>query len=270
MIKIGTAMLTLTLIATLAHADDYLSPTDERVRLSLGVMHVSSTTGIRLDSSQGLPGTSINAEKEFGLDSSDFEPAFQAMVRVGERHRLRFDYFTLDRSGQTTVGAGAPIVFRDVLLNPGDPVQANLSLRTLGINYEYSFLHSEKFEVAATIGINDTDISAQARVATQTRHVDQREDQAGPIPTIGLDSTYVLSKRFYIDARAQYFKLAVDHLDGSLGFYDLAALYRLRPNISFALGYTAAKVILDSRQTKDSGYFNFVSKGPEFFVRIAF
>jgi hypothetical protein len=267
MIKIGTAMLTLTLIATLAHADDYLSPTDERVRLSLGVMHVSSTTGIRLDSSQGLPGTSINAEKEFGLDSSDFEPAFQAMVRVGERHRLRFDYFTLDRSGQTTVGA--PIVFR-VVLQTGDPVQTNLSLRTLGINYEYSFLHSEKFEVAATIGINDTDISAQARVATQTRHVDQREDQAGPIPTIGLDSTYVLSKRFYIDARAQYFKLAVDHLDGSLGFYDLAALYRLRPNISFALGYTAAKVILDSRQTKDSGYFNFVSKGPEFFVRIAF
>jgi hypothetical protein len=268
MIKNGMAVLTLALAATQVLADDYLSPTNERVRLSLGFMHVSSTTDIRLDSSQGLPGTSIDAEDAFGLDKADFEPKFQAMVRVGERHRLRFDYFTLDRTGQTTLTA--PIVFRDVALQAGDPVNSNLSMRTLGITYEYSFLHREKFELAATIGINDTDISARARVATQTRHVNQQEDQAGPFPTLGLDSTYVLSKRFYLDARAQYFKAAVDHLTGSLGFYEFDALYRLRPNISFALGYTATKATLDSRQTKTSGYFDFGSKGPEFFVRIAF
>jgi hypothetical protein len=268
MIKIGMAVLPLALITMLAHADDYLSPTNERVRLSLGFMHVSSTTDIRLDSSQGVPGTPINAESLFGLDSSDFEPKFQAMVRVGERHRLRFDYFSLDRTGNTTLTA--PVVFRDVVLQTGDPVNSNLSMRTLGINYEYSFVHRERFELAATLGINDTDISARARVATQTRHVDQQEDQAGPFPTIGLDSTFVLSKRFYFDARAQYFKVSVDHLTGTLEFYELAALYRLRPNVSFALGYNAAKAILVSRQPKNSGSFDFDSKGPEFFVRIAF
>src|ERR1700692_232838 len=268
MIKNGMAVLTLALIATLAHADDYLSPTNERVRLSLGFMHLSSTTNIQLNSSGGLPGTSINAESVLGLDSSDFEPKFEAMVRVGERHRLRFDYFTLDRTGQTTLTA--PIVFRDVVLQTGDPVQTNLSMRTLGITYEYSFIHREKFELAATFGVNDTDISAPARVSTQTRHVNQTEDQAGPFPTLGLDSTYVLSKRFYLDARAQYFKAAVDHLTGSLGIYEFDALYRLRANISFALGYTATKATLDSRQTRTSGYFDFGSKGPEFFVRVAF
>ena len=268
MIKNSMTVLTLALIASLAHAEDYLSPTDERVRLSLGFMHLSSTTDIRLDSSQGVPGTQINAENVLGLDSSDFEPKFQAMVRVGERHRLRFDYFTLDRTGQTRLTM--PIVFRDVVLQTADPVNSSLSLRTLGINYEYSFLHRDRFELAATIGINDTDISARARVSTQTRHVDQRKDQAGPFPTIGLDATYVLSKRFYFDARAQYFKLAVDHLAGTLSFYELAALYRLRPNISFALGYASAKADLNSHQTKNSGFFNFDTKGPEFFVRIAF
>ena len=236
MIKNGMAVLTpalipaLALIATLAHADDYLSPTDERVRLSLGVMRVSSTTDLRLDSSAGVQGTPINAENDLGLDSSDFEAKFQAMVRVGERHRLRFDYFSLDRTGNTTLTT--PIVFRDVVLQPTDPVQTELSLRTLGISYEYSFIHRETFELAATIGLNDTDISARARVSTETRHVDQREDQAGPFPTIGLDATYVVSKRFYFDARAQYFKLSVDHLTGTLTFYEAAALYRLRPNIA--------------------------------------
>jgi hypothetical protein len=280
MIKNGMAVLTPVLAASLAltaslalfaapaHADDYLSPTNERVRLSLGVMRVSSTTDIRLDSTQGVQGTPVDAENDLGLDSSDFEPKFQAMVRVGERHRLRFDYFTLDRTGQTTLAG--PIIFRDVVLQAGDPVQTNLSLRTLGISYGYSFIHGEKFELAATIGINDTDISARARVSTETRHVDQSEDQAGPFPTIGLDATYVLSKRFYFDARVQYFKLAVDHLSGTLTFYEAAALYRLRPNISFALGYTAAKADLASRQTTNSGFFDFNTKGPELFVRIAF
>jgi hypothetical protein len=268
MIRNGMAVLTLALIANLAHGDDYLSPTDERVRLSLGVMRVSSTTGIRLDSSTGVQGTPIDAENDLGLDSSDFEPKFQAMVRVGERHRLRFDYFTLDRTGSTTLTT--PFVFRDVVLVPTDPVQTELSLRTLGISYEYSFIHREKFELAATIGLNDTDISARARVSTETRHVDQREDQAGPFQTIGLDAPYVLSKRFYFDARAQYFKLAVDHLNGTLTFYEAAALYRLRPNIAFAVGYTAAKADLASRQTKNSGYFDFDTKGPEVFVRVSF
>jgi hypothetical protein len=268
MIKNGMAVLTLALIAALAHADDYLSPTDERVRLSLGAMRVSSTTSLRLDSRTGVQGTPIDAENDLGLDSSNIEPKFQAMVRVGERHRLRFDYFTLDRTGSTTLAA--PIVFRDVVLQPTDPVQTELSLRTLGISYEYSFIHREKFELAATIGLNDTDISARARVSTETRHVDQREDQAGPFPTIGLDATYVMSKRFYFDARAQYFKLAVDHLSGTLTFYEAAALYRLRPNIAFAVGYTSVRADVASRQTTNAGYFNFETKGPEVFVRISF
>jgi hypothetical protein len=266
--KTGLGLAALALFATLAHAEDYLSPTEERVRLSLGAVHLSNKTDLQVNSSAGVPGTSINAEDQFGLDKSDWEAKIEAMVRVGERHRLRFNYFSLDRTGQTTVTQ--PIVFRDVVLQTNDPLKSDLSIRTFGITYEYSFLHGDKYEVAATLGVNDTDISARARVQTQARHVDQTEDQAGPIPTLGLDATYVLSKRFYFDARAQYFKVRIDQLDGSLGIYELDALYRLRPNISFALGYTSVRANLTSKQTKQSGFFNFNSSGPEAFVRIAF
>lgn len=263
-----TLTLTLTLVANRAHADDYLSPTEERVRLSLGFVHASSTTEIRADSSFGVEGTPINAENDFGLDKSSFEPKFQAMVRIDERNRLYFDYYDLDRTGQKTLTA--PIVFRDVLLDPGDPLQSDLSLRILSITYGYSIIHRQKFELALTLSVNDADISARARVTTQTRHVDQREDQAGPLPTPGLDATYVISKRFYVDARAQYLKATINDLTGSLEFYEFDALYRLRPNVAFALGYNAVKADLVSSQSKQSGYFNFDSKGPELFVRVAF
>jgi hypothetical protein len=265
--KSGVGLVALALFATLAQAEDYVSPTEDRVRLSLGVVRYSNKTDIQINSSTDVAGTPINAEDQFGLDKADYEAKIEAMVRVGERHRLRFDYFSLDRSGQATVTQ--PIIFRDVVLQPGDPLNADLSIRTFGITYGYSFLHSDRYEVAATIGVNDTDISARARVQTQARHVDQTEDQAGPFPTLGLDATYVVSKRFYIDSRAQYFRVHIDNIDGSLGLYELDALYRLRANISFALGYNAVRAHLSSTQTRQSGIFNFNSNGPEIFLRVA-
>jgi hypothetical protein len=254
-----------------ARADDYPSPTDERVRLSLGAMRMSTSTNLQLDSSANFAGSTINAEDQFGLPGANWEPKFQVMVRAAERHRLRFDYFSLDRTGNSQLALDAqPIVLKDVVFQPGDPIQTSLSLRTLGLSYEYSFIHRERFELAATVGVNDTDISLRARVQTQFRHVDQLEDQAGPLPTIGLDTTWVVSKRFYVDGRIQYFKANVDHLDGLLDFYELSAQYRLRPNIAFALGYSSIKAYVNSRKVGDGGYFDFVTKGPEAFVRVAF
>ena len=268
MMRIGTASLMLALLAAHAHADDYLSPTEERMRLSLGVIRTSSQTDLQIDSSTGLAGTPISAENQLGLDTSDYEPKFQAMVRVQERHRLRFDYFQLDRSGSNTITE--LIQFRDVVLQPGDPAYSTLNLSTFGITYEYSFFHTEKYEVAATLGVTETDISARVRVSTLTRHVDQSEDQAGPFPTGGLDATFVLSKRFYLDGRAEYMHLSYDNLSGSLGYGEFDVLYRLRPNISFALGYNFVRANLESTQASQGGYFDFNSKGPEFFVRVAF
>ncbi len=164
-------------------------------------------------------------------------------------------------TGSTTITE--PIIFRDVVLQPGDPAYSTLNLSTFSITYEYSFFHTEKYEVAATIGVTETDISARARVTTTTRHVDQSEDQAGPFPTGGIDATYVFSKRWYVDGRAQYMHLSYNNLSGSLGYGEFDVLYRLRPNISFALGYTIVRANLDSRQTTQGGYFNFTSKGPE-------
>jgi hypothetical protein len=181
---------------------------------------------------------------------------------------LRFDYFSLDRTGDAI--ATQPIIFRDAVIQPGDPMDTSLSIRTLGITYEYSFLHSERYELAATLGVNETDISAGVKVTTPSVHINETENQAGPFPTLGLDGTYVVSKRFYFDARAQYLKANIDDLQGSLAIFEADALYRLRPNIAFALGYSGTRAHLVSFQAKTSGYFNLNSSGPELFVRVSF
>ena len=62
-----------------------------------------------------------------------------------------------------------------------------------------------------------------------------------PIPTPGFAATWVLSKHFYLDGRVQSLHLHIKEYDGTLGTAELAALYRFRPNVSFALGYTEVK-----------------------------
>ena len=59
-------------------------------------------------------------------------------------------------------------------------------------------------------------------------------------------------------------------LDGSLGFYEFAALYRWRPNVSMGLGYNMVRVQLSSTKATESGYFDFNTRGPELFLRVAF
>ena len=266
--KQALALVALTLTAGAVHAEEYLSPTEERVRLSLGFFYYSSNTNLRVDSSAGTAGTPLVAEDDFGLDKHNFEAKFQAMVRVGERHRVRFDYFSLDRTGSKTLDQS--YVFKDVVLQPNDPLNATLSMRVLGVTYGYSFIHREHFEIAATLGVNVTDLSARARVTTAVRHVDQSIDQAGPLPLAGLDATWVISKRFYLDGRAQYARASISDFDGSLGFYEVDALYRLRPNIAFGAGYSLVKADLTDTKKGDSGIFDFDTKGPTAFVRVAF
>lgn len=250
-------------------AEDYQSPTDERVRISLGAIYVTSATTLRADSSVGVAGTTVDGEDELGLAKSVFEPKFEAMVRVDTRQRLSIDYFTLDRSGDAVVGSNK-IVFRNVVFLSDDPLQTTLNLRTLGLTYGYSFWHSETLEIAATLGAHVTDISAIAKVETPTRHIIQTEDQAGPIPTVGLSATWVVSRRFYVDGRAQYLTAHVDNIDGSLGIYELNVLYRYRANVSLALGYTDIRAHLASAQSTETGLFDFNTHGPQMFLRIAF
>ena len=266
----AAAMLaSLGLAARTCAADDYFSPTDERVRISLGAMYVTTSTNFQADSSAGVAGTNINGERQFGLGKSDFEPKFEAMIRVDTRNRVIFDYFTLDRSGDAIV-TGNPILFRDVTFLPGDPLQTQLGLRMLGITYGYSFWHSETLEIAGTLGVHASDISAEAKVETQTRHIIQTDDQAGPIPTVGIDATWVASRRFYLDGRAQYLHVHVGNLTGSLGIYEFDALYRFRPNVSFGVGYTDVSAHIASTQSSQAGVFDFSTKGPDMFFRIAF
>jgi hypothetical protein len=267
------AVIAATLLSALAsgaRADDaYLSPTQDRVRLSLGISQTNASTSFELDASDGTPGSVIDGENTLGLDPKQTVPEFEVEVRAGARHRLRINYSALDRDD--TRPLTTPLLqYGGSTLLLGDPVETNLSIRAFGLTYGYSFVHNDRLELAATLGVSDVDINSRVTVATATRHVDIIHSFAGPFPIPGLEATWVISKRFYMDAHAQYLKASINKLSASTNQWELHALYRLRPNISLALGYSSLTSDLISRKPGSMGFADFTARGPQLFVRVSF
>lgn len=265
--------LSLSLSASSALAeDDYFSPTNELVAISLGLMKLSPSTSLRLDNTTATgvaTGTTFNGESDLGLDRSRTEPKFEAAVRAGTRDRLFFDYLILDRDDTKTL-ANAPAAYGNIALLPGDPVQTDLMMRVFSVGFGHSFLRSEKFELTGLIAINEIDSNGSLRVQSATRHLYDEKSVAFALPTPGLAATWVIAKHFYVDAGAKYMKISIDHHTATLRIYDVDVFYRLHPNVALALGYSDSRLNLDSRQPGNSGAFNFDAKGPELFVRVAF
>src|SRR5450631_2293134 len=78
------AAAALSLPTAAARADgDYLSPTEDRVRVSLGIQQVGATTAFEYDNANGTPGSLIDGENLLGLERRRIEPKFEVEVRAG-------------------------------------------------------------------------------------------------------------------------------------------------------------------------------------------
>jgi hypothetical protein len=260
----------LSVLASNARADDpYLSPTEDRVRVSLGIAQTHATTSFQLDASNGSPGSVIDGENTLGLDPKKVVPEFEVEVRAGERTRLRINYGAFDRDD--TRPLTVPLLqYGGSTLLLGDPVETNLSIRAFELTYVHSFVRNDRLELSTTLSVSAVDVNSRVTVATATRHIDITHSLAGPFPIPGLEATWVLSRRFYLDAHAQYLKASIHHRSASVNQYELHALYRLRPNISFGLGFGSLTSDLASRRTGSMGFADFSARGPQLFVRVAF
>ncbi|MFO1466566.1 MAG: hypothetical protein U1F35_09030 [Steroidobacteraceae bacterium] len=124
----------------------------------------------------------------------------------------------------------------------------------------YSFIICDSFELAGTLGVNLLDFSARARVQRPTGASTSARTRPAPFlpePGRGLVDQPPLLPGRSCSTRA----LRIDQLDGSLGLYELSALYRWRANVALGLGYHKERAKLSSTKTTESGFFDLDTKG---------
>lgn len=242
------------------------SPITDRLALRGIYQQPSVTTDLRYDATAGTLGTQLSGEKDFGLDDELNQVTLELMFRMLDRHRIRADFFQLRRNG--TARMTQQVRFGDDTYAADDEVVTTSDIRFFGLTYTYSFIHAERFELSAGLGLHLFQV--EGMTAVPVRRLQQDFDAAGPYPTLAVDGTYRVTDRFSLNARAQYFGIGIDDVDGSLGIYHADVQFRAWRNLAFGLGYTKTALHVDSTDEGFAGRLFIDVKGPEAFVRASF
>lgn len=244
------------------------SPITDRFALRVSYFAPSVETQFRLDPDNPLlAGTDLVAEDDLGLADHESQARMEMIIRLRERNRLRVDYFKMSRFGDVVINR--QIVFGNDTFNVNDRVQSMLEWRALGLTYTRSFWRSERFEFGGGIGV--AFLEARARGAVTSRNIREERSEPGGFPTLALDGTWRISKRWSLNARGQRFSAHVNDFRGLMSEYHGDIQYRWREVFSFGLGYTKLRSAIDVLDNNDfSGRFDQKVSGPEVFIRASF
>ena len=242
------------------------SPITDRFAIS-GIYSAGTVSGdVRYDQSALVPGTSFRAEDLLGLQDKVNEGSVEVMLRLGERNRLRMDYFKLTRDGdvelnQTVVVGAATYIAKDQLVTHTD-------LRMPGLTYTYSFLRRERAELGAGLGIYVVQGEGSGEVTK--RRVRYTFDGVAPLPTLALDGTWRATDRLSLNSRVQFLFAHTHGVKGSFSHFHADLQYRAWKNLAAGIGYTRTQVLVNSFDPGNTGRVDFQFKGPEAFLRVSF
>ena len=225
-----------------------------------------STDGHVTDPNAAVPGTQISMENDLGLTPDVHQGRVEFMFRMRERLRMRVDMWEVNRSAL----ASPPITihYGNIVLLPTDLVTSTFDWRQIDMTGTYSLLQQKRFELGLGLGLHLIQASTDARV--YARGVHESFDGAGPFGTVALDGTFLITRRFSFNARAQYMSLNVNSNSGKLGDYHADVQFRWLPNIAFGLGYASTQEHVEVRNHNPNGEMRLDIHGPELFVRASF
>jgi hypothetical protein len=258
------------------------SPITDHFSALAGVYWITAKTHLRLDPSNagaGVTGTPLDAEQDLGLPASLTQGTAEFMFRLGNRSKVRLGYFEADRNGTATLAHD--VVFGDQVFAAGSKIRSSLDWRMFDLIYTYSFYRSERLEIGGGIGVYFVQVSAQA--TDQSTNQTQSDSAADPFPTLALDFTWRISRRWAFTAHGDYLKAklsqdanslanihASEQASGWLANLHGDVQYRWNPNFSVGLGYTTIRTSYDRSSGSFTGAFYMSFTGPQAFVRVSF
>jgi hypothetical protein len=227
-------------------------------------------TDVRIDPTTGVPpgtlGTPLNAERDLGLPARLHQGRVEFMFRMRERNKLRVEYYEADRSAAHTLANN--LVFGDQTFLAGQQVETSINWRSFGLTYTYSLYRSDTLEVGTGLGLFFLQAEAIGAVPATGQQTDK--SAAEPVPTLPLDLTWCISRRFALTARGNYVRAAVSGFNGS--FTDLHGdlQYRWNPYFSLGLGFTSMRASVSGDSGSIPGVVAMSFKGPEAFIRFSY
>jgi len=236
------------------------------LRLSFGAFDPRADTTIRLDSSAGGRGTSVNFEDTLDLPKDKYIGWFDGRWRIDQRNSLQFSYFGLNREGTRDIDR--QIQFGDQTFAASTQVTSRFDIGVARLAYGFSFFNDGRSEVTGLIGVHATRLRAQ--ISSSNGGQSEEAKGTAPLPVLGLLGVLGFSDRARVRLWADYFGIKYSDYDGHMTNFGATLEFDLGKNFGLGVGWLEYKLNLDATKPRLNGSFDLNIKGPLAYVNFLF
>lgn len=261
---LSCALGALLLGPALARADD------DRFTLRLGGMHAKAETAFSAET--------VFGGEEYAYESDRYElgektvPRVEGVVRLGNRHRLLFNYFRYGEDRDYALGED--IVLGDTTIPAGTTASFDTEFDLGGLVYDFAVVETPTTSVGLQIGAQRAKVAADLVVDSEGERYTARESENGTAPVVGVRLGFnTQDERWRFTVQGQY--LDADwgdfgDYDGDLSRANALVEYRFTENFGLYAGYDWFK--LNVRQHGSDGTIGLDQRfsGPIAGVTLAF
>ncbi len=269
--SIRLGLVVLGLVAAFApqtaRAEPFAGDVPDLVWIDVGGAFNDVTTDVAFRGPSGI-GATINFEDVLDLPGNKTTARMLGTVRISPKRRhIDFGYVSIDRSGARTLDED--ITFADHTIAQGAEVAARFSTQFMYAAFRYDFLHEDKIRISGSAGMTflrvKASLVADGAFVTDsngvpiTETVFRREgSQGAPVPMVGLNLDWALTKRLVVRTYTRFFKLNLDTFNGGLQETGIHLNWYFVKNFGMGVGYD--RTDLDVKELK-VGNGNIVKAG---------
>jgi hypothetical protein len=228
----------------------------------------------RLDlTATARPGSTIRLEDELDLDERKGTPYLTLGMRLGDRWRLEFEYYELNRSASKTLTR--QIEWGDSTFPVGVQIDSTFDTTVYRFTGGYSFIKDQTAEAGVGFGLHITDFTtALSGVGNgpngSASFQSEKRDTLVPLPTLGLFGAYKVSDQLSLRGRVDFLSLKYEDYDGKLVNWMASIDWRFARNWGAGIGYRYVDYQLEATSSDFRGEINYNFKGPTLFLNAAF
>lgn len=275
--RIKLIMLSTTLFIPQVVATEWINQGEETFVFGAGVFLPSFNSSLRVDNTDLDLGTGVNLEDDLGLKSNETTSWLSGMWRFSANHRVSLAYFGFSRDAVVT--ALADIEIGEEIFPAGATLTSEFKYQSVPLVYSYSFIKSQKHELAGSFGIHittlDLKVAGDAFVGGGgTIDGEVNSKATAPLPLFGVNYEYHVNKKWTNGIHGEVF--ALDMEDGEIGFsgtiFNVRAStqYWIYNNVGIGAAINWFSMDVDVNDSQWRGSIDYEYFGPQIYANVRF
>jgi len=242
---------------------------DNSWNIAVGGFWATTSTTVRIDSTSGSVGTTINAEEDLAWDDRDFSPFITLGYRFNKNHSLLASYWSIRRDGVRDLAIDLDI--GDETYTLGTTIDSQFITDIYRVTYGYHFYTSDKWSIAFLGGLHITNLKFNIRaVGGMGTTFQEAADAVAPLPTFGFSGSYQINDKWYLSGWFQGLTLEFEDFKGKMLNASMAVTYKPWENWAISTGVTSFDINVSSTDDDIRGEFDYEYIGPIISLHSAF